>query len=279
MEKTADILGTDQIWFVEPAFANLHDPIFNRILGDYDADEGRLLLDAEQEPLALAFHGIDGWTAGTFLFRNPSAVLIEKFERLPGEILQEDREIWEEAVRDYFSVRLMGEVPPGPEDLNPSRKKILTHLIEDIWGRGSGETCLDCCCGSGVGSLALREIGYAPLSYDNDESLLARGLFEKRLMPGETMWIDATVASRYIRPVQKGVAIMAGEINDFSQEMWERIIGELFASSRESIVTVGTEKEALLVQRWGENKGLRVVVTENTADPIYDRWICAAKSP
>ena len=276
-DKTAEMLGIDNLWFIEPAFANLYDPVFNNMLCDYEADEGRLLLDEEQDPLALAFHGVDGWVAGTFLFRNPTATLIEKFEKYPGEILQEDRDLWEEAVRDHFSNRLMAEVPPGPEDLNPARKKILVDLIGNIWGRGSGETCLDCCCGSGVGSLSLRELGYTPLSFDNDESLLVRGLSEKRLLPNETMWIDATVASRYIRPLPKGIAIMAGEINDFSQEMWERILNELFAITHESIITVGTEKEADIVKGWGNAAGNQVEITENTADPIYDRWVCVGK--
>ena len=65
------------------------------------------------------------------------------------------------------------------------------------------------------------------------------------------MWIDATIASRYIKPVPKGVAIMAGEFNSFNQEMWERIIGELCSVTRETLITVGTEKEAMLIQEWG----------------------------
>ncbi len=125
-----------------------------------------------------------------------------------------------------------------------------------------------------MGSAVLRELGFSPLSYDNDEYLLSRGLSEKRLRPEETMWIDATIASRYIEPVPKGVAIIAGEFNSFNQDMWERIVGELCSITDETLVTVGTEKEAMLVREWGTEIGRSVELSENPADPIYDLWVC-----
>jgi hypothetical protein len=177
-------------------------------------------------------------------------------------------------VREYFSTALVAEFLPSMDDLNPKRYDILKKFIAGIWGAGHNETCIDCCCGSGVGSVVLRDLGFTPLSYDNDESLLSRGLTEKRLRPEETMWIDATIASRYIEPVPKGVAIMAGEFNSFNEEMWERIIGELCSVTKESLITVGTEKEAMLVKEWLTDMERAVTVKENPADPLYDRWVC-----
>ena len=191
-----------------------------------------------------------------------------------GEIFQEERAVWAGAVREYFSTALVAQVPPSIDDLNPKRHGILKNFITGVWGNGKGETCIDCCCGSGVGSAVLRELGFSPLSYDNDESLISRGLFEKRLLPEETMWIDATIASGYIEPVPKGIAIMAGEFNSFNQEMWERIIGDLCSITHETLVTVGTEKEAMLVKEWGTAMDRSVSVKENPADPLYDRWVC-----
>jgi hypothetical protein len=272
--KAAEILEVDAIRFVEPDFAALTDSRFNAMLASTTCDEGRLLLDEQQEPVALAFHGPDGWIAGSFLCRNPSVALIELFESVNGEIFQEDRAVWAGAVREYFSTALVARVPPSMDDLNPKRHGILKNFITGIWGRPQGETCIDCCCGSGVGSAVLREMGFSPLSYDNDESLLTRGLTEQRLLPKETMWIDATIASRYIKPVPKGIAIMAGEFNTFNQDMWERIISELCSITRETLITVGTEKEAELVQEWGTAMDRPVSVKENPADPLYDRWVC-----
>jgi hypothetical protein len=272
--KAAEILGVDTIRFVEPAFASLTDSRFNAILAETVGDEGRLLLDEHEELIALAFHGSGGWTAGSFLCRNPSVALIELFESVNGEIFQEDREVWAMAVRENFSNALVAQVPPAIDDLNPNRHGILKNLISKTWGKSQGEHCIDCCCGSGVGSAVLRDLGFSPLSYDNDETLLARGLTEKRLKPEETMWIDATIASRYIDPAPKGVAIMAGEFNSFNQEMWERIFGELCSITSETLITVGTKKEALLIEEWGKEIERGVEITENPADPIYDLWVC-----
>jgi len=272
--RAAEILGVDTVGFIEPGFAALTDSSFTAALAEKQADEGRLLLDEHEEPIALAFHGSDGWIAGSFLCRNPSVPLIELFESVNGEIFQEDRKVWAEAVREYFSTALAATIPPSIDDLNPTRYGILTTLITSIWGEGQGETCIDCCCGSGVGSAVLRGLGFSPLSFDNDEFLLSRGLTERRLLPHETMWIDATIASRYIEPVPKGVVIMAGEFNTFNQDMWERIIGELCSVTRETLITVGTENEAMLVREWGSAMERTVDVTENPADPIYDRWVC-----
>ena len=90
-----------------------------------------------EEPLALAFHGSDGWVAGSFLCRNPSVPLIELFESVNGEIFQEDRAVWAAAVREYFSTALAETIPPSIDDLNPTRNGILTTLIKSIWGEGA----------------------------------------------------------------------------------------------------------------------------------------------
>jgi hypothetical protein len=40
------------------------------------------------------------------------------------------------------------------------------------------------------------------------------------------------------------------------------------------LITVGTEKESLLIQEWGKEMDRDVEITENPADPIYDLWVC-----
>lgn len=275
--NVTEIFGIEAVRFVEPEFAAQTDRLFNDVLAASGGNEGRLLLDEQEEPLALAFHGTGGWVAASFLYRHPSVGLIEQFENMNGEIFEEDRDVFSAAVREYYSNLLSKEVPPAIEDLNPVRRGILTRLIEKHWGKSSGETCVDCCCGSGVGSLVLRDLGYSPLAYDNDASLITRGLAAGRLLPAETMCLDALVASRFIEPVPRGIGIMMGEINDFSKEMWEQIVQELFLVSQETLITVGTENEARLIQQWGTAMERTVEVTENPADPIYDLWVCVSR--
>jgi hypothetical protein len=70
---------------------------------------------------------------------------------------------------------------------------------------------------------------------------------------------------------------MMGEINDFTRDMWEQIVSGLFLISENTLITVGTESEARLIRQWGEDMERAVEISENTADPIYDRWVCTSK--
>ena len=272
-----EILGIEELIFVEPSFSALAEPGYTPLLLEGEWDEGRLLLDEHEDPVAVAFHDPKGWVAGSFLCRNPTVPLIERFEEVNGEILQEDRAVWADAVREYFSEKLLRETPPAFDDLNPVRMGILSSVITRAWGRGSGEVCIDCGCGSGVGSLVLRELGYHPLSFDNDPALLSRGLLAARLKPAETMCLDATIASVYLDPAPQGIGIMMGEINTFSREMWERIVAELFAITRETLITVGTEEEAQLICTWGDARKKVVECEESPGDSFYDHWVCIAQ--
>jgi len=274
--RAAEIFEVDNFTFVEPSFSSLTDTGYNALLASGEWDEGRLLLDEHEDPVAVAFHEFAGWMGGSFLCRNPSVAIIEQFEQVNGEIFQEDRKTWAAAVREYFSEKLQLETPPSIDDLNPVRTGILSAVITGAWGRGSGDTCIDCGCGSGVGSSVLRELGYAPLSYDNDPNLIARGLETHRLIPEETMCLDATIASAYIDPVPRGIGVMMGEINSFSQEMWKQIVSELFSVTEETLITVGTEDEAKLIRAWGEVQGRNVDVQESPDDSFYDHWVCIA---
>lgn len=276
--KAAEIFDFDDIAFIEPSFAALVDPLYTDLLAQDSCDEGRMLVDENEDPIAFAFHEKAGWIAGSFLCRAPNLALIDAFESVNGEIYQEDRAVWAAAVREYFSLKLAKDVPPALEDLNPLREGIIEGVIRDTWGPGNGETCIDCGCGSGVGSLVLRKLGYTPLSYDNDPALLSLGMEKGRLMPEETMCLDATQVASCIDPVPKGIGIMMGEINSFSADMWHQIAAGLFAVSKETLITVGTEPETHLIREWGGEAGRTVEVRENAGDMFYDHWVCVARA-
>lgn len=268
------VLELPGVRFIEPAFADLPEDTFTAWIEDLPADQGRLLVDEDSDPLAMAFLTGQGWLAGSLHLREPTLALIEHFEEMNGDIFQEDRAVWEEAVREYYSLLLIETTTPALEDLNPARTAQVRDLLAESWGDRAGISCLDCGCGSGLGSFLLRERGMRPLSYDNDASLLSLGLSRGRLLPGETMCIDATYASRYCGGAEAGLGLMFGEINAFNEQDWEMIAAELLALTNDCLVTVGTEREARLIQSWAEARRCRVEVRENDRDPIYDRWVC-----
>ncbi len=274
--RAAAILDLDAIVFLEPSFADLTEPIFTAEAVALPATEGRLLLSEDDLPLAAAFSDGDGWWATSFLFRDPTLELLEKFEDLGGDLYQEDRGSWLTAVREYYALQIRQQVTPALEDLPPYRFDLIRDLVTDVFTGGGGLPCLDCCCGSGVGSAVLRSLSLQPISFDNDPALLSLGLATGRLLPGETMCLDGTRASRYLDPVPRGTAFMLGAIDAYSRDTWEQIVSELLGLTGETLMTVGTEDEARIVEGWCcQSHGVEVF--ENDRDPIYDRWVVLAK--
>jgi hypothetical protein len=271
----SEVLGTPSVRFVEPAFSDIIDEQYNDALLASNGSEGRLLIDENEDVIGLAFGEGATWDAGALHLRKANRTLIERFEATDGEIYEENREIWAGAVNEYYNLDLIESQVPAIEDMNPDRVGMVEDLIAGFWGDLKDCTCLDCCCGSGVGSLVLQRRGITPLAYDNDPNLLALGLTRGRLDPKRTMWIDATMASRYTGNVPAGLGLMIGEINAFNAPMWEQIVWELVSLTDMALFSVGKEEEARLVQQWTSQRGRSVEVIENQRDPIYDRWICS----
>jgi hypothetical protein len=270
--KAARILDLEHLVFLDLSFSSLADDL--PLAVPEGITGSRMLVDEREDLLAVAFHSASEWYVTTFLYRRPDPDLLDRCEEVDLEIYQESRNAWTGAVREYYSLALAREVSPGLEDLAPDREQKLESLLESVWGRPVTGECLDCCCGSGVGSAVIRRMGMQPLSYDNDAALLARGLGAGRLLSDETMWIDAARAGEYLEPVPRGMAVMLGEIHSFTLGMWEEILGQFLHLAREAIVTVGTEGEARQIREWATARKAGVRIHENDRDPFYDRWVC-----
>jgi hypothetical protein len=277
--RAAEMLDLRDMVFVEPSFDHLTEDAYTAMFLNGPAQEARMLVDEEEWPMAMALRDGDTWRATAFLLRQPTIEVVETFERVGGEVFEESKEAFMRAVREHFSLKLMREVSPAIEDLSPDRCDKVRDLIVQMWGAREGVQCLDCGCGSGMGTLALKRLGMEPLSYDNDPALLSLGLSTGRLEPENTMWIDAALASQYCRPTPCGLSLMAGSINDFNAHMWKMIVYELLVLTEDTLATVGTEKEAELVRLWCLGKGRKVEVFENERDPFYDRWVISSSSP
>ena len=269
-----EIFEVSDIQCVEPAFADITEDYYTEELLSYSAEEARLLIDEEEYPIALALREDTSWLAGSFLCRPPSGAVISKFEESGGEIYQADASRYFAALREYFSLKLLSEVPTATEDTRPGRKDMVTSLISDTWGTLRDESCIDCCCGSGVISEAIRDCGGNPCGYDNDPGLIALGLQTERLYPHQVMHIDATRAAEYMMPATYGIGCMLGDITAFNAGMWEGIVSNLLALSEITLITTATESEIHRVEEWCTSQGRRCEVTESERDPIYDRWVC-----
>jgi uncharacterized protein YjeT (DUF2065 family) len=277
MVTAAELIEVPELRFVEPSFAELTDEIYSSLTPEFEATDGRLLVDENDDPIAIALRDDDAWNATTFLYRTPSVIWLERFEETGGAIYQEPRTTWARAVRAYYAERIRAEVLPATNDLPSDRFAKSRELVVEHLGVRDGVPAIDACCGSGIGAAVLRSLGMAPLSYDNDAALIALGLAEGRLLSEEVCCIDGAFATDYIDPAPVGLALMVGQcypgLND---ELWRELVLQILALSDETLITLGTEPEAALVAGWIVEAGKAVEVFENERDPIYDRWVCLA---
>lgn len=272
------IFEADEVQLVEPLFSDLCYTEMDELLLRVTGDKSRILIDEDERVLSMAAESPDGLLyASCFHLRTPSDMLITRFEELDGDVYQCERAAFEDAVREYYADRLLGSTAPSPNDLNPGRVAITRDLIQNAIGSEKQISCLDCCCGSGIGTLVMRDLGLNPLSYDNDPALLALGLAERRLRAERTMWIDGRMLDQYLTsPVDIAFGFMLGEIQPFNQDLWADIIGAASAVSDRMLLTVGTEEEAGIIREWLSDAGLLCEIRENDRDPIYDRWVISA---
>ncbi|MEM0448458.1 MAG: hypothetical protein QW520_01370 [Methanomassiliicoccales archaeon] len=272
--RAAILLDLDEVEFIEPTFEDLADDKYTGMILSMPAKAAKLLISTDDYPLAVALDSGKGWKCTSFLLRRPDPEIFDKLEELDAEIFQEEKNEWQAAVREYYSLRIAEEVPPALDDFNPGRVLNISRLINNRWGSMEGEICIDACCGSGAGSVALRSLGMLPISFDNDPSLLSLGLRKGRLMPEETMCLDGTHASKYLTRCEYGIMLMAGEIGPHNAPFWRKITHEMIEVTELLLVTVGTEREARQIQSWAQEKECRVQTFENEGDPFYDRWAC-----
>lgn len=277
--KAAEILEIESCSLIEPSLEyHLYPDHMEMLLGT-EAEEARFLVDEHEEPMALALRSANNWTVGSSLFTDPpTGAMIEKFESVNGEIYQEKRSLWRGAIFEYYSLMIQEETMPAMEDVTDDRIADTKDLIGEVFGKGGGQDVLDYCCGSGVGSEAMRRLGYNPFSCDNDASLLALGLNQGRMIPDRTLWIDARTTGRFIEEsLDTGICLMAGQIYPYTSGIWEEIITSLLEITARAMITTGTEEESVLVKGWCEASGKNTELFENDRDPVYDRWCCIAK--
>ncbi len=272
-----EFFEADEVRLVEPLFSDLCYKEMDELLLQIPAERSRILIDESEEILSVGLETGEGKIeASCFHLRTPSDTLIARLENMDGDIFQVSRREFEDTLRKYYSDNLINTSDIAPDDLNPERLQITRDLISSFTGNRSDISCLDCCCGTGIGTHLMREMGLNPLSYDNDDALLARGFAEGRLVPERTMWIDGRLLEAYLtEPVDCAFGFMFGELQLFNHDIWSEIVSAICAVSQRVMITVGTEPEADIIKNWMKSGGYEPEVWENDRDPIYDRWICS----
>lgn len=277
--QLAEFFEVDDVRLVEPLFSDLCYREMDELILRIPATNSRILIDESDEVICVAVQGNDNvHHASCCHLRSMTDQLLTRLEEMDGEVFQVPRDDFEDAIRRYYAGNLLKTSVMAPDDLNPERLAITRDLLRTEIGTGTDISCLDCCCGTGIGSYLMHEIGLHPIAYDNDDALLVRGLTEGRLSPEKTMWIDGRMLENYLTsPVDMAFGFMFGEIHPFNQDTWQEIIAAICAVSDRVLLTVGTEREAGIIEGWMKESGFDPEIWENDQDPIYDRWVCSTR--
>jgi SAM-dependent methyltransferase len=138
---------------------------------------------------------------------------------------------------------------------------------------------LEICCGNGMSTLPLHEMGYAPLTIDLDRCQICQGLEHKVLYPERTIVLDATRLSEFFaeKSFDTIAGFMLGTIYSFNRGIWEKMISEavkLLKPGGIILLTVNKKEEMEILNSALEKAHVTGKMIDNTDEKgIYDQWM------
>ena len=151
--------------------------------------------------------------------------------------------------------------------------------IDLLFDLGAAEM-LEICCGNGMATAALRDLGYNVYALDNDKCAVCEGLFHGALRKENTAVLDARHLSEYeftqYHEFRCVVGFMLGAIYEFNKTDWQKILSEAAAIINEGLflLTVHKKEEIDFIDRTMQDLGIKGQVVDNRDDTsIYDQWV------
>jgi len=190
-----------------------------------------------------------------------------------------------EAVIEYYSYALVNRQlcencitikEPYEMSYIPGRNTRLKKILERYELKGD---ILEICCGNGMSTLPLHEMGYDPLTIDLDRCQICQGLEHKVLYPARTIVLDATRLSEFFaeKSFDTIAGFMLGTIYSFNRGIWEKIISEsvkLLKPGGIILLTVNKREEMEILNSALEKAHVTGKMIDNTDDKgIYDQWV------
>jgi SAM-dependent methyltransferase len=190
-----------------------------------------------------------------------------------------------EAIIEYFSIELFNRhlcenchITKEPFNMVyiESRTARLKAILDKHRLHGQ---ILEICCGNGMSTLPLHEIGYDPLSIDYDKCQICQGLEHNAHDPKRTIVLDATKLSEFFNEntFDTIVGFMLGTIYPFNKGIWERMMTEAVKILKPGgmiLLTVNKKEEIEILKNALEINGMHGQLIDNTdSKGIYDQWI------
>jgi len=166
----------------------------------------------------------------------------DNFNELSSKILSMDeiekitvpREKLNDSLIEYYSIELtLGNecnniCPEFHGGYSKDRIESLKRLILSLNIEDSLSNSIEICCGNGMSTVELHELGYSPLTIDIDKCQICEGLKEKVLLPERSIVMDAAILSVFYprETFDSVLGFMLGTIYNFDNEIWIMILEE-----------------------------------------------------
>jgi predicted RNA methylase len=151
--------------------------------------------------------------------------------------------------------------------------------IELLFNIGAAEM-LEICCGNGMATAALYDLGYNVYALDNDKCAICEGICHDALRKENTAVLDARYLSDYnfaqYHDFKAVVGFMLGAIYEFNKIDWQKILSEVVAIIEEGffVFTVHKKEEIDFIEKTMDDFGIKGQVVDNRDDTsIYDQWV------
>ncbi|MEA3281057.1 MAG: class I SAM-dependent methyltransferase [Euryarchaeota archaeon] len=196
------------------------------------------------------------------------------------------------AIIEYYSIMLVNRMlcdrcistkKSFSEIFSESRVDRLTELLETIEQSENtgfaGMDMLEICCGNGMATIALSEMGCDPFCMDSDQCAICEGVEHGVLSPHRSAVLDATELPTFFdaESFDCVIGFMLGAIYPFNKDLWARIMSESSVLLRENgllVFTVHKEEEIIILKEVMDAIGMEGGIIDNRDDAgMYDQWV------
>jgi hypothetical protein len=288
LHQILDLKEEDEIFLAEESLQDLIAlPVTSELLSSGIEADRAIEIDGG---MGIAFHlsqPAEFWLLLTDLYSEEK--VLEGFrpqdDGLESKTIKTTEGLFLEAIVEYFSLSLAGELfcescyaKEGPLYVDDRIRRLESFLGPIIPVKSR---LLEICCGSGMATQSLHNLGCKPFSMELDRCELCQGLKSGKLEPERSFVMDARLLNRLFKPgsFDAVVGFMIGLIDQINWNMWREIVLNASDLARQMVLfTVYTQKEAKLIAKALEEDGWDTKVIDNR-DPggIYDQWAVLAE--
>jgi Methylase involved in ubiquinone/menaquinone biosynthesis len=208
---------------------------------------------------------------------------------LPEKEIEISSESWRDAINEYYSLMLVNRnlcqgCNVKPESygsvFSENRVRRVTEIFNILQEKGlyPEGRLLEVCCGNGMSTLALYNLGLNPLAIEINKCAVCQGLEQGVLNPQKTVVVDATTLSKYFDPgsFDSVMGFMLGLVYEFNKELWLNIMREAASVANEGalmLFTVSSKPEAEILAEALFRAGVKGEIVDNTdSEGTYDQW-------